>query len=91
MCRSCWDEAGQPSMDTPGVQLAVRLIGEVYEESWAGGNLHIVVDDWNTEQEHLDWCGTVITTEAERRCHKVLNELTEDERMSALALHDGFR
>ena len=90
MCRSCWDEAGQPAIDTPEVRRAVRLIEDVFHESGVGGKLHIVIDDWNVEQEHLDFCAGRVVTEAERRCHGALNELSEAERMSALALHGGF-
>ena len=91
MCRRCWDEAGQPSINTSGVQRAARRIREVYEEDALGGNMHVVIEDWNVRQSDLDWCAPMVTTVAERRCHEALNDLTEDERTSALALYDGFR
>ena len=34
----------------------VSLIKELYKKEPAGGMLHIVVDDGNLEDEHLQWC-----------------------------------
>lgn len=90
MCRSCWHEYGEPIIDTPEVRQAAAIVADLYEEHGSGGWLHIVVDDWNLGQEHLVYCAGVLKTATERRCYEALNALTEEERASALALHDGF-
>lgn len=78
------------------------LIERVYEYSSVGGNLHIAVDDWNLEDEHLESCAEFIeesVTEgeagkeqisAERACLSSLKMMTLDERVSAVAIADGF-
>ena len=56
MCHGCWVEEGQPVVDTPTVRAAAKAIAEVYEHSCVGGNLHIVLDDWNLEDDSLAFC-----------------------------------
>jgi len=34
----------------------VGLIREIYKTYPSGGALHIVLDDGNTEDEHIQWC-----------------------------------
>lgn len=100
MCYGCWETYGKPVLDSAQIQVVVAQIGEVYEHSLSGGWLHIVVDDWNLEDGHLDTCAVCIdenaaTTDpariaAERACLAGLRVLTEDERASALARYEGF-
>ncbi len=90
MCITCWDDDRKPSMDTPEIRKAARLVTEVFDESAVGGKLHIVIDDWNLEQSHLDFCGRELATDTERRCHAALDALTELERASALGLQRGY-
>jgi len=56
MCASCWIDAGRPQTDTPEIRGAAALVAPVYGFSCVGGNLHIVLDDWNLEDSHLDFC-----------------------------------
>ena len=56
MCYGCWTEAGKPQIDTPAVRAAAAAVAEVYEHSCVGGNLHIVLDDWNIEDDNLEFC-----------------------------------
>lgn len=56
MCYGCWEEAEKPIIDTPAVRAAAASIAEVYEHACMGGNLHIVLDDWNLEDGSLDFC-----------------------------------
>lgn len=56
MCFGCWEDAGKPAIDTPAVRAAALAIAEVYEHSCVGGNLHIVLDDWNIEDGNLEFC-----------------------------------
>ena len=101
MCYSCWIDHGKLEIDTPEVRAAAQAIHEVYLYSCAGGNLHIVVDDWNVEDGNLAFCQEKIseggyegcTAEqliAEQQCLDILKRLTEEERASALALQDGY-
>jgi len=93
MCISCWEEYGSPRIDTAEIRAAVVAVTAVYGESPVGGNLHVVLDDWNIEDEHvrgwIDYAAEPIT-EAERACGAALARLTESERASALAIYDGF-
>lgn len=56
MCYGCWVEAGSPAIVTEATKTAAELVREVYVHNCVGGNLHIVLDDWNLEDEDLDYC-----------------------------------
>ena len=86
MCVDCWKEYDSPTIDTPDVRAVAVLIADLYQEHGTGGGLHVLVDDWNIDI--LD--GYDLSTALERRCLEALRKLSEDERASALALHDGF-
>lgn len=98
MCYACWTEEGQPKIVSEKTRRAASLIGEVYRHRGAGGNLHIVVDDWNHEEENVQWCLERILEntnndpeeqiKAEKECAEFLLTLTDEERLSALAIHD---
>jgi len=93
MCDACWDEAGRPQIQNARVRAAAESIGPVYQESPVGGNLHIVLDDWNVDDSDLDFCERDAEnglTAAERECIDLFRQLSVPERMSALALQDGM-
>lgn len=99
MCKGCWEEAGSPQIDNPQVREAERLISELYEIHSAGGDLHIVLDDWNVGDNHLDFCFNVIDKDLKLDTHdkslhlqiyEKLKRMNEEERISALALCDGL-
>lgn len=100
MCYGCYKEYGEPKIVSDETHQAAKLIGQVYESSTVGGNLHIVVDDWNLEDEHLDFCAGAIEKnyheippecqETERMCLSALRKLNLEGRASALAIHDGY-
>lgn len=84
---------------------AVPLFKAVYDQprGGAGGNLHIVLDDWNIEDESIHYCmdttkveryfdGELDTTltDIERRCAEHLLTMTMEERAAALAKFDGY-
>jgi len=56
MCYGCWVEYAKPAIDTPAIREVVKVIEEVYSYSCVGGNLHIVLDDWNLEDHSLAFC-----------------------------------
>lgn len=98
MCYGCWEEAGRPAIVNGRTVAALPLIEAVYAESEVGGALHIVLDDWNLEDDDVAWCASDECasgqgrpfTDAEGRCTAAFVAMTEPERASALALYEGF-
>jgi len=90
MCFECWDDAGRPAIVNDRTVRAAKLIAAVFEESAVGGKLHVLIDDWNEGNEIVEFCRGVIETEAERECLNAIDLLSVDERISALAIHEGF-
>lgn len=95
MCLHCWVyDYGAAYHDSPAIREAVRWIEALYEESCVGGALHIVVDDMNLEDEHLEYdpvpdLGRPLTA-VERGCREALRRLTVPERASAIARQEGW-
>lgn len=97
MCENCWREYGSPKLDSPQIREAIPLIGDVYKYHLAGGALHIVLDDWNLDDNDIKHCRDYVAddTEPEQRdaelaCLECFSNLSIDERASALARYDGF-
>lgn len=96
MCIDCWEGYDSPAIDTPLVRHAANLIADVDP----CGYLHFVVADWNLDDDDLAFCADSIIRnpdddpadqlEADWACLMALRGLTEAERASALALHEGF-
>ena len=56
MCMVCWEDLGAPKTNSPAVRKAAVLINRLRMEfSEVGGDLHIVVDDWYIDDNHLDF------------------------------------
>jgi hypothetical protein len=49
-------EAGCPRIITMETVTAAYLISRVYLHNPVGGNLHIVLDDYNMDDEDINWC-----------------------------------
>jgi len=101
MCYGCYEDAGSPAIVNEKTKATAALVAKVYEFSCVGGNAHNVVDDWNLKDHNIRWCLDEALKEnaheadseqlaAERACLEALLALTDDERASAMALHDGF-
>lgn len=87
MCLGCWEDEGCPRIDTPEVRALAALSKDVYPF----GGFHIVVEDWNVEDSHIDYClADESSTEFERAWGRRLRALPYGERVSVLALADGF-
>jgi len=103
MCYTCWVEAGKPRIKNKKTLWAAELIDAVYsnDDCGVGGYAHIVLDDWNLDDDDIDFC----ITQAEKEvydnigeqgrlvclaCLRHLKTLTMEERFSALALQDNF-
>lgn len=99
MCCGCWEKEGSPKIDNARVRDALEAVEAVYEHSCAGGNLHILLDDNNIDDEHFEFLrgaireniygGSEWQLEAESRCLDLMERLTMEERASVLGLHDG--
>jgi hypothetical protein len=100
MCYKCYKENGKPKVVSEQTRNAAALVAKVYEASCVGGNLHIIVDDWNIQDSHIEFCKKAIEDnvheltpteqQVERECLAALRSLDIAGRASALALHDGF-
>lgn len=57
-----------------------------------GGGLHIVLDDWNIEDEQIEWCldNEHPLTPVEDECARLLLGMTFDQRAATLARWYGF-
>lgn len=101
MCQGCWEKYDKPAIVNERTLEGARLIDGVYYYSCVGGNAHVVVDDFNIEDCHIEACLTDGLDEniheadadqlaAERACLEYLRGLSIEERASALALFDGY-
>lgn len=101
MCQGCYENYGSPAIISDTVIEAAKLIEEVYSFDAVGGNLHIAVDDWNLDDESLEWLELDWMPEhqhdtdpeqfdAETRCLAALKSLSVPERASAMALQREF-
>lgn len=62
MCRGCYEEYGEPVIVTEATKRAAVLIKQLYDEfAPCGGNLHIVTDDWNIEDDNLAFCRRLVS------------------------------
>lgn len=58
MCEDCWIEMGKPNKLPVRADFFARQVRRLYgmPRGGVGGNLHIVLDDWNLEDSSLDYC-----------------------------------
>lgn len=103
MCYDCYEKNGKPTIVNKKTKKAAKLIGKIYEQDdcGAGGYAHIVVDDWNLDDNSIDSC-IIDATKGESdyiskkgrnvclNCLNYLKELSEEERYSAMAIHSNF-
>lgn len=101
MCKLCYERAGSPLINNQKVRDLVEQIELLYdcENCGAGGPCHIVTDDWNVDDESIDFCikYTIETDfyeddakDAAFKTLEMMKELTYEERISALAIRDKF-
>lgn len=94
---NCYRKLGSPVVVNSAVLHCAALIGCVYDLCPCGGRAHIVLDDWNLEDDNiafcLGWDDPDETQEENVACVAALQamrSLSIPERATALALHDGF-
>ena len=100
MCYSCYEKYGKPSIVNHTTKRTAELVRVIYEFSDVGGNAHIVLDDFNIEDHHVEGClndvrikeasGETGQLQAERKCLEAFQAMTLDERASALAIYEGW-
>ena len=56
MCLQCYKNYGSPKILNDNIKQCAKLISKLYDWQCCGGNLHIVVDDWNIEDNDLKFC-----------------------------------
>ena len=90
MCQDCYAAYNNP-LPGPAAIAVQPLIAAVYEHNSAGGNLHIVLEDWNLEDSLIARCvRTDDVTEAELACAQALISMPLEQRAAALALYRGY-
>jgi len=98
MCYGCFEKYKDTVEITQRAKDAAEIIPVIYADCPAGGDLHIVIDDWNIEDRHVDFCMKELETseyhqdivDAERKFLELFKAMSENERAGCLALADGF-
>jgi hypothetical protein len=96
MCENCWNDYGRPAIVNAATLAALEMVKDVYAKHAAGGLAHIVLHDFNIEDESVEWCikdGFRANDESDALAIKALHafrSLTVAERASVLAMHMGF-
>lgn len=95
-----WEEYGSPTDWNPKVKRALELIRAIYEYESVGGPMHAELDDWNIDGVITPYPYTpsmyVEPDEADEvraavaELIPLLNTMTIDERVSALARYWGY-
>ena len=96
MCRACYLDYGEPYCVNVSVAECLRLVRALYEVSPAGGPAHIVADDWNVADENIAFCleackdpdYDLVERQAAEEFLTAFQQLSEDERVTVLALQD---
>ncbi len=52
MCIGCWIDYGCPTLSNE----TTRDLAERIRKTDEYGALHIVIDDWNLQDDHIKWC-----------------------------------
>ncbi len=98
MCIGCWEEMGSPSI----LNDRTRYCAAILRACSDGGNLHIIVADFNLNDDDIDFCDKevakaehstaveeILKAAIERTALKLLKPMTIEERASAMAIADG--
>jgi hypothetical protein len=86
MCSGCWEIYGKPAIVTPAILRAAQLARECDEY----GPLHILLEDWNIEDEHFPYLRSEMRSPAEIELIELMAPMTLEERASVLALEWGL-
>lgn len=85
MCLGCWQEEGRPF----GITDAVKKWAPVFREIDPYGAMHIVVDDWNLDDDNLKFCRNYVgVTQQEIELIDAMLAMTIEERWATAILSD---
>lgn len=103
MCYGCYEEADKPAIVNEKTIKAAESVQFLYKQEGClvGGYAHIVTDDWNLDDDDIEFCIKAAETdeynwkEEEGRLSALdalylFRDLTLDERYSALALASNY-
>lgn len=101
MCYGCYEDYGLPTIKNEQTLAAAECVREIYSYNPVGSNCHIVTDDWNLEDRHIEFCLHQARTDSfwkitpAQRAHEIRTMLLflsmrEEERASALAIWEGW-
>ncbi len=86
MCESCWAAEGSPTNLPKGWEALVRTARKIDPY----GEFHIVVEDFNIEDHHIESCIKDSKLEFERAWGRKMLELSIEQRAAVLAKMDKF-
>lgn len=99
MCIQCHKKYGSPKILNDKIKQCAKFISDLYDYHCCGGHLHIVVDDWNLEDNFLDSCKKDIDKNEYNYCkeqlhienliYTLMKNMTIDERASMMA-YSGY-
>jgi hypothetical protein len=86
MCELC---ERSPSDYEPPTQAALALARFLtFDDHWNA--LHCVVEDGNVDDENIERCRADATSDRERQVIDMFAALSEEQRLTAIALHEGI-
>lgn len=92
MCIECWENYGRPKIVSPKTISAALAVRKLYVGAPTGGAMHIVTNDWNLEDDSIEYCRSKAEkgSEDEKKVFSAFISMSFKERASALALSCGF-
>lgn len=86
MCNRCNPRIARSVPLTPAIAAASRAIASLYEVHLAGGMAHVVTDDMNVDDEHVEWSLNACGPEDDRAAEalRALRPLTRLQRVAAI-------
>lgn len=86
MCELCARHALEYEPATPASRAAASMISEA--DHWNA--FHAVVEDGNVDDKNVLRCASGLETERERQLYEALVALSPEQRLTAIAIHEGI-
>lgn len=93
MCYGCWEQEGKPSIVNERTELVADFVRNLDKRSGSGCCLHIVTDDFNIDDGHVQFCLDEARKAVHPECEALagyLLDLSREERGSVLAIREGW-
>ena len=93
MCKQCLIESGTQIVKNEKVYKCVHLVIDLYKVKSSGGAAHVVTDDYNMEDENIEFC---LNLAKENGSHleiavlELMQTMTLDERFTTMGIVDGY-